>query len=221
MITMVGVMLVASISLAGSDWTGTRIGGNASIDDGVAGGIVIGDGTTNGRAHVTASGAAQIGIGSNGVANTLKFRDRFVYTAGTNGGVGQIDGAAIQAGTSITAIDGSAITNLTAANIAAGGTLPAITAGSTLAVSGNATFNGTTTTITNNLVVNKNTTLTGTTLHTGVASFTAVPSFNAALVAAGTNVLLTSTGPATYQAAPKWFQFSHNGTNYVIPAYAP
>jgi hypothetical protein len=217
MITMVGVMLIAvAVGFAGSDWTGTRIG-NASIDDDVAGGIAIGDGTTNGRAHVTASGAGQIGIGSNGVANTLKFRDQYVMLSITNGGVAAISAAQLSA----TAIDGAAITNITAANIISGGTLPEITVGGTLGVSGNVTLSGTTATVTNNLVVNKNTTLTGTTLHTGIASFTAVPSFNASLVAAGTNVLLTSTGPSTYQAAPKWFQFSHNGTNYVIPAYAP
>lgn len=63
--------------------------------------------------------------------------------------------------------------------------------------------------------------ITGTVTVTGVATFTARPALNAALIANGTNVLLTTTGPTSHQAAPKWIPISHNGTNGVIPFYTP
>jgi hypothetical protein len=73
------------------------------------------------------------------------------------------------------------LTDLTSSRLPTGGVFRVTTDGTnaTLTVNkitastitGDATFSGTTTTITNNLVVSKNTTLTGTTLHTGAATF--------------------------------------------------
>ena len=123
LMTIVGVVLVVLacsnvIAQTPGKWTGTIIG-NGYIKDGVTNGIAIGGGTTfdtnaTGIALVTASGAVQIGNGSNGVANTIQF--------GTNGflsitSVPPFSAANLIAGTIATAINGQAITNISAANI--------------------------------------------------------------------------------------------------------
>ena len=54
----------------------------------------------------------------------------------------------------------------------------------------------------------------------GVATLTGIPAINSALTPAGTNVLLTSTGPTDVLAAPKWIPITHNGTNMWIAAWA-
>ena len=123
LMTIVGVVLVVLacsnvIAQTPGKWTGTIIG-NGYIKDGVTNGIAIGGGTTfdtnaTGIALVTASGAVQIGNGSNGVANTIQF--------GTIGflsitSVPPFSAANLIAGTIATAINGQAITNISAANI--------------------------------------------------------------------------------------------------------
>lgn len=74
------VMVGAGMVMA--DWTGTKVGPNTLITDGVAGAIAIGNGATGSLAQVTASGAVQIGGGSNGVANTMQFQNKKVLTEG-------------------------------------------------------------------------------------------------------------------------------------------
>ena len=65
-------------------WTGTYVGGPVLFADGINGAIGIGNGWTNGVAHVTADGAVQIGPGSNGVANTIKFLGKYVMTSSSS-----------------------------------------------------------------------------------------------------------------------------------------
>jgi hypothetical protein len=93
-ILTIAVMMMVAGSVMAADWTGTRVGSAVKIADDVDGGIVIGDGSTNGFAQVTANNACQIGIGSNGVANTIKYRGAYLYTNASNGAVSAGDIAA-------------------------------------------------------------------------------------------------------------------------------
>ena len=84
---VVVLALVGAVSAA--DWTGTKVGANAVIKDDVVGGIAIGDGATDSAAICNASGAVQIGKGSNSVANTIKFRDKYLVMVSGNGDFSQ------------------------------------------------------------------------------------------------------------------------------------
>ena len=85
---VIGAVLMAAVvvSQAADPVEGTRIG-NAVLGASAVNGIAIGGGNSGvdgdtGVALVTASGAAQIGNGSNTVANTIKYRDSFLVLAG-------------------------------------------------------------------------------------------------------------------------------------------
>jgi hypothetical protein len=230
---IVAVMLAACLTVQAVDeWTGTRVG-NAVIADGVAGAVAIGDGATGGVAVVRANGAGQIGPGSNTVANTLKFRDKYVVLNSTNSsGAAEIDAAELVAGTTASAINGASITNVVAANIRAGGTLPAITAGSTLGVTGVATFRSNIVTVVGSTTyTNFNgqsavsampgaATVAGTLDVTGIASFTASPRFNAALGTPGTQIGMWTNLPAGCSTNAKWIVvYGPNGYTNYVPAF--
>ena len=104
----------------------------------------------------------------------------------------------------------------------------------TIDSSGNLTINGTLSTAgtvdtnrtmyVNNVVAATNVTaktltVSTTSTLTGVATFTAKPAFNAALVAPAALAGLMTNGPASMTPDAKWFNFSHNGTNYCVPAF--
>ena len=82
------------------------------------------------------------------------------------------------------------------------------------ASSGNVTHNG-------NLIVSTNLTITGTSLHTGVATFTAQPVFNAARIAAGglTNGPVLDLPDTVTGTNGIWISIKHGSTNLVVRAY--
>lgn len=122
MIAMVALVALVSLSAMAGD-TGTRVGANAVLNDGVTGGIAIGDGAIDSAAIVNAVDAVQIGKGTNSTATTIKFRDKYLVTttSATPALSSQaISAAQLTAGTVATAINGAAITNISADNVSAG-----------------------------------------------------------------------------------------------------
>lgn len=59
----------------------------------------------------------------------------------------------------------------------------------------------------------------GTLAVTGVASFTAIPSFNAAVLAPGTVAGLMTNAPAGATADAKWMKVTYGTTNAVVPMF--
>ena len=116
-LAVAGLMLGSLAFADNNEWTGTKVGANTAISDKVEGGIAIGDGADDSCAIVTASGACQIGKGTNRVANTIKFRDKYIVLSNTNGGTGEFSAAQLTAGTSITAVNLLAGTNVNCANL--------------------------------------------------------------------------------------------------------
>ena len=119
-----GVMLMVTANVAvaldpDSGDTGTRLGANACISNGVTGAIAIGDGATNSAAIVTASSACQIGKGKNTTANTIKYLSLYLLGSTTTGTVQNvaISAAQLTAGTKASAINGNSITNLNSASL--------------------------------------------------------------------------------------------------------
>lgn len=106
---------------AGPSWTGLELGTGAKVANGVTGGIAIGN--DEGLAIVTANNAVQLGTGSNGVANTVHLGN-IGFLSMTN--TAPWDASQLLAGSSISAINGLAITNLNAANLKAGTAASAI-----------------------------------------------------------------------------------------------
>jgi len=131
MLTLAGVFGLAALE-DGQLWTGTRVGANAAITNGVEGAIAIGDGATGSCAFVSASGACQIGHGENATANTLKYQSKYVLLCVTNNQVmaSQIDPNVVtnvlSAGMVLPAVSGYAVTNINAANIKAGTVMTAV-----------------------------------------------------------------------------------------------
>lgn len=58
-----------------------KLGMGAQISSTATGGLAIGSG--DGAASVNAATACQLGTGSNGVAGTIKYRDKYLLTAGS------------------------------------------------------------------------------------------------------------------------------------------
>lgn len=148
---ILAVMLVAAFAFAqsnttaGTDWTGTRIGNGAKISDAVEGAIAISDAT--GLCWVAASGAIQIGTGSNGTARTVQINGRQILDANGNVPIAAITNA-LTSGTFVPTysnttvhgwfiVDGAGI--ITASGAITGSIFKATAGGS---IFSNSTFNG-------------------------------------------------------------------------------
>jgi len=130
---MVGLMLIAGTAMAQwswtnpppmpppPTWTGLELGTGAKVANGVVGGIAIGDG--QGLALAGANGAVQIGTGSNMVANTIHLGN-IGYLSMSN--TAPWDAGQLLAGSSITAVNLYAGTNINAASLKAGTAIPAV-----------------------------------------------------------------------------------------------
>jgi hypothetical protein len=83
MLGLVAVWAMVVVTVWAATATGTRLGTGATIDEDVVGGIAIGN--SEGHARVAASGAMQIGPGSNNVANTPKYRGYYLVRSTSSG----------------------------------------------------------------------------------------------------------------------------------------
>jgi hypothetical protein len=101
MVSLLAVAVMIPLIAFAADWTGTRVGTGAVINDDVVAGIAIGDST--GVARVMASNAAQIGEGSNAVANEIKYRGWYLVRSTTPGLL------SAQSSSAVAAIAGNAI----------------------------------------------------------------------------------------------------------------
>ena len=203
--------------------TGTVIG-NGFIGSNCYHCIAIGGGTddsTNatGLAYVCpgSSNCVQIGGGSNYTANTIHY-GTLGFLSVTN--TAPWDAAQILAGSSITAINGTAITNLTAANIRVGGTFLQQNGSALTALNPAAITAGTVT----GLVLDATSTVPAATVQAGTIAgaiaFTAIPRLNAGIGTQGTVTGLITNAPAGMSPTAKWLKImSPDGTTNYFAAY--
>ena len=212
-------------------WTGSTVGHNVVIKNGIVGAIAIGDGSTATVTRVKANYAIQIGAGSNLTASTFQVFSREMLDANGNIPIAAMTNALVSSGfTNATypSITLGAISNalLTGTSPIAATTLASsagVTVGTTLGVSGtssltNTTVNGTLT-LGGAAVIAGTPTISGAPTITGVASFTAAPRFNAAIGTPGAVTCLLTNGPTSTTVQPKWVSVSVNGTNCWMAAW--